>query len=83
VKPSIGTNGEALWRTAVRLLELERIMTGQVQEVSANYDAATHSCPLFADFGRGSMQSLGELSAGMRKLEGDLAIRRPIDSRHR
>lgn len=55
----VGSEGETLWRTAMRLLELERIMSGEVQEVSANYDATTHSCPLFADFGRGSMQSLG------------------------
>lgn len=74
MKPSIGTNGEIIWQTAVRLLELERIMTGEVQEVSANYDATTHSCPLFADFGRGSMQSLGfalpaeRVEAGIRLL---------------
>jgi Flp pilus assembly CpaF family ATPase len=48
--------------------------TGEVQEVSANYDATTHSCPLFADFGRGSMQSLGialpaeRVEAGIRLL---------------
>lgn len=74
MKPGVGTNGEILWQAAARLLELERIMTGEVQEVSANYDATTHSCPLFADFGRGSMQSLGfalpaeRVEAGIRLL---------------
>jgi hypothetical protein len=74
VKPGLGTNGEIIWQTAVRLLELERIMTGEIQEVSANYDATTHCCPLFADFGRGSMQSLGialpaeRVEAGIRLL---------------
>jgi type IV secretion system protein VirB11 len=74
VKPSVGTNGEILWQTASRLLELERIISGDVQEVSANYDATTHSCPLFADFGRGNMQSLGitlpaeRVEAGIRLL---------------
>jgi len=69
-----GAEGEALWRTAVRLLELERIISGEVQEVSANYDATTHSCPLFADFGRGGMQALGiallaeRVEAGIRLL---------------
>ena len=68
------TEHETLWRTAAQLLELERIMSGAVQEISANYDAATHSCPLFADFGRGCMQALGiaipaeRVEAGIRLL---------------
>src|SRR5260370_1050752 len=68
------TEHETLWQTAAQLLQLERIMSGAVQEVSANYDAATHSCPVFADFGRGSMQSLGialpaeRVEAGIRLL---------------
>lgn len=74
MKPNIKANSEVLWRTAARLLELDRIMTNEVQEVSANYDAASDSCPLFADFGRGSMQSLGialpaeRVEAGIRLL---------------
>ena len=50
---------ETLWQTASRLLELERIVTGSVQEISGNYDSVTHACPMFADFGRGEMRALG------------------------
>lgn len=71
---SNGTEHETLWQTAARLLEFERIIKADVQEVSANYDAATHSCPLFADSGRGSMRALGivlpaeRVEAGIRLL---------------
>ncbi len=50
---------EFLWRRAAELLALERLLEGKPQEVSANYEAATASCPLFADFGAGGMRALG------------------------
>jgi len=86
---SNGTEHETLCRTAARLLEFERIIKADVQEVSANYDATTHSCPLFADFGHGSMRALGivlpaeRVEAGIRLLaaiEGRWSSRRTRSS---
>jgi Flp pilus assembly CpaF family ATPase len=73
VKPSVGTNGEILWQTALRLLELERIVSGDVQEVAANYNPASDNCPLFADFGRGGMRALG-LSLNARRVEAAVRL---------
>jgi Flp pilus assembly CpaF family ATPase len=67
------TEHETLWQTAAQLLQLERIMSDAAQEVSANYDAATHSCPVFADFGRGSMQSLG-IALPAERVEADIRL---------
>src|SRR5260370_35418908 len=50
---------ETLWQAAWRLLELEGIVTGSVQEICGNYDPVTHACPMFAYFGRGAMRTLG------------------------
>ena len=64
---------EALWRTAARLLELQEILTGEVQEVSANYDPASGACPLFADFGRGEMRALG-VSLNAKRVEAAVKL---------
>jgi type IV secretion system protein TrbB len=63
-----------LWRQAAELLEIERLLKGKPQEVSANYDRAERSCPLFADLGAGDMRALGvalpaaQVEAGIRLL---------------
>ncbi len=68
------SHDEFLWRRAAELLEIDRLLEGHPQEVSGNYDAATHSCTAFADFGCGGMRSLGivldaeQVEAAMRLL---------------
>jgi type IV secretion system protein TrbB len=63
-----------LWQAAAELLEIERLLDGRPQEVSANYDAAAQTCPTFADLGTGGMQALGvalhprRVEAGIRLL---------------
>lgn len=63
-----------LWRQAAELLEIERLLKGKPQEVSANYDRYERSCPLFADLGAGDMRALGvalpaaQVEAGIRLL---------------
>jgi hypothetical protein len=47
-----------LWQAAAQLLEIERLLDGKPQEVSANYDAAAQTCPTFADLGTGGMRAL-------------------------
>ncbi len=69
---------EFLWRRAAGLLEMERLLAGQPQEVSANYDAAARTCPTFADFGAGDMRALGialhahRVEAGVRLLAASI-----------
>jgi hypothetical protein len=53
------SHDEFLWRRAAELLQIERLLEGEPQEVSGNYDRVTRSCPLFADFGAGDMRALG------------------------
>ena len=68
------SHDEFLWRRAAELLQIEKLLEGEPQEVSGNYDRATRSCPLFADFGAGGMRSLGialpasQVEAGIRLL---------------
>jgi P-type conjugative transfer ATPase TrbB len=50
---------EFLWRRAAELLELDKLLAGEPQEVSGNYDWATGRCPLFMDTGSGPMRSAG------------------------
>lgn len=65
---------EYLWRRAAELLQIERLLDGKPQEISANYDAAEHSCPAFVDLGTGGMRALGvvlkaqQVEAGVRLL---------------
>src|SRR5260370_36061161 len=65
---------EFLWRRAAELLQIEKLLEGEPREVSGNYDVATRSCPLFADFGAGDMRALGvalpasQVEAGIRPL---------------
>ena len=53
------SHDEFLWRRAAELLEIEKLLAGEPQEVSANYDRATGRCPLFMDTGSGPMQRAG------------------------
>ena len=68
------SHDEFLWRRAAELLQIEKLLEGEPQEVSGNYDRATRSCPLFADFGAGDMRALGvalpasQVEAGIRLL---------------
>jgi hypothetical protein len=55
----IELHDQFLWRAAAHLLEIDRLLDGKPQEVSANYDAAAQSCPTFADLGTGGMRALG------------------------
>jgi len=70
----IELHDQFLWQAAAQLLEIERLLDGKPQEVSANYDAAAQSCPTFADLGTGSMRALGvglhphRVEAGIRLL---------------
>ena len=63
-----------LWQAAAQLLEIERLLEGKPQEVSANFDAANQTCPAFADLGTGGMRALGvalhpqRVEAGIRLL---------------
>src|SRR5258707_14608365 len=53
------SHDEFLWRRAAELLQIEKLLEGEPQEVSGNYDRVTRSCPLVADFGAGDMRALG------------------------
>src|SRR5260370_5255577 len=53
------SHDEFLWRRAAELLQIEKLLEGEPQEVSGNCDVATRSCPLFADLGAGDMRALG------------------------
>jgi Flp pilus assembly CpaF family ATPase len=70
----IEVHDQFLWRAAAHLLEIDRLLDGKPQEVSANYDAAAQSCPTFADLGMGGMRALGvalpaqQVEAGVRLL---------------
>jgi type IV secretion system protein VirB11 len=68
------SHDEFLWRQAAELLQIEKLLEGQPQEASGNYDAATRSCRLYADFGTGAMRPLdialpvARVEAGIRLL---------------
>jgi Flp pilus assembly CpaF family ATPase len=70
----IELHDQFLWRAAAHLLDIDRLLDGKPQEVSANYDAAAQSCPTFADLGTGGMRALGvalhpqRVEAGIRLL---------------
>ena len=55
----IELHDQFLWRAAAQLLEIERLLDGKPQEVSANYDVAAQTCPTFADLGTAGMRPLG------------------------
>jgi len=72
------SHDEFLRRQAAELLQMERLLEGKPQELSANYDKAERSCPLFADVGAGDMRALGvalpagRVEAGIRLLAASL-----------
>ncbi len=53
------SHDEFLWRRAAELLQIDRLLEGNPQEVSGNYDKSTGTCAVFADFGAGAMRPLG------------------------
>ncbi|HUA33190.1 MAG TPA: ATPase, T2SS/T4P/T4SS family [Candidatus Binataceae bacterium] len=67
------SHDQFLWRRAAELLDIERLLVGEPQEVSGNYDGSSSDCPLFADLGTGAMRAL-DVSLPARRVEAGIRL---------